>query len=385
MEGLHGLEQQQHAYNLFSWQSFIAANWPRDAGGGADTEAKIGEGGDNLTVWEAWLQDTDLLVPPGDEPRAWANGPRPLPPACRGIAANDVSRVGHLTKAPDLESAFVEPGNLGPLINQNGDFTRYQISVNEPYYRYFRAQGLYSATDLSTNPKIDFPKSSMETNEIGAMSIKASWMPLSERYDASRFHVSTILVLNPNGSCEKTEVALVGLHIAHKTSQAPQWVWSTFEHVDNAPTTGQGARTAYNFNNPECAPAECPINRSMPKPWDPTKKATPTQVVRIKAIPDSLAELNTKMQALLRSVDDQSVWANYELVGTQRPRRPDAIDDPIGAPWPRFLENTTMETFIQGSAPPTASSCTGCHNRATSFTGEFSDYSYIVARVPPPN
>ena len=31
---------------------------------------------------------------------------------------------------------------------------------------------------------------------------------------------------------------LVGMHVAHKTFWAPQWVWSTFEHVDNVPPAG---------------------------------------------------------------------------------------------------------------------------------------------------
>ena len=40
--------------------------------------------------------------------------------------------------------------------------------------------------------------------------------------------------------CSKSEVALVGLHIAIKTESRPQWVWSTFEHVDNVPPAGAG-------------------------------------------------------------------------------------------------------------------------------------------------
>ena len=40
--------------------------------------------------------------------------------------------------------------------------------------------------------------------------------------------------------CSKSAVALVGLHIAIKTLSRPQWVWSTFEHVDNVPPAGAG-------------------------------------------------------------------------------------------------------------------------------------------------
>ena len=31
-------------------------------------------------------------------------------------------------------------------------------------------------------------------------------------------------------------MGLVGLHVGHKTDSASQWLWSTFEHVDNFPT-----------------------------------------------------------------------------------------------------------------------------------------------------
>jgi len=35
--------------------------------------------------------------------------------------------------------------------------------------------------------------------------------------------------------CAKADIALVGLHIMIKTHYRPQWLWSTFEQVDNVP------------------------------------------------------------------------------------------------------------------------------------------------------
>ena len=43
-------------------------------------------------------------------------------------------------------------------------------------------------------------------------------------------------------------MGLVGLHIAHKTQHAPQWIWSTFEQVDNY----KGPDPS--FNDPACPP-----------------------------------------------------------------------------------------------------------------------------------
>src|SRR4029077_9459797 len=40
--------------------------------------------------------------------------------------------------------------------------------------------------------------------------------------------------------CSKSDIALVGLHIVIRTKDRPQGLWSTFEHVDNVPPTGEG-------------------------------------------------------------------------------------------------------------------------------------------------
>ena len=37
-------------------------------------------------------------------------------------------------------------------------------------------------------------------------------------------------------SWKAVTVGLVGFHIAQKTETSPQWIWSTFEHVDNLAT-----------------------------------------------------------------------------------------------------------------------------------------------------
>jgi hypothetical protein len=44
-------------------------------------------------------------------------------------------------------------------------------------------------------------------------------------------------------------VALVALHFVYKTPSRPQWIWSTFEHADNVPESGESPRTGHTFNN----------------------------------------------------------------------------------------------------------------------------------------
>src|SRR6202171_387029 len=98
-------------------------------------------------------------------------------------------------------------------------------------------------------------------------------------------------------------MGLTGLHIL--TKALPQWVWITFEQV----------------NNLSC-----------------------TAVQRRDPIPDNIAKVNKQMQALLAGTK----WKNYELVGVQTSAG--TADDPV------LLANTQIETLFQSR-----SSCLTCH------------------------
>ena len=61
------------------------------------------------------------------------------------------------------------------------------------------------------------------------------------------------MVLDPvTNTCKLQKMGLVGLHIVQKTPIRPQWVWSSFEHIDNVPEPGTtpsiGRR--FSFNDP---------------------------------------------------------------------------------------------------------------------------------------
>ena len=87
-------------------------------------------------------------------------------------------------------------------------------------------------------------------------------------------------------------MGLVGLHIAHKTQHQPNWIWSTFEHVANAPTQGQPipAGATYNFYDPQCTAngVACDTN-CVPQQWqseiDPNAFSLPRHAARGKRSP----------------------------------------------------------------------------------------------------
>ncbi len=166
--------------------------------------------------------------------------------------------------------------------------------------------------------------------------VKSAWKVISAA-DKGRFHTQTVLVYSPASknpkypaSCSTKLMGLVGLHVGHKTDSASQWLWSTFEHVDNAPTEADVAskkfKAKYNYYNPKCSAANCPPNKVPPRPWIPTKvSAFRSQVVRMNMFKGnefaftSADARNADALKLLLGVNSKSVWQNYELISTMWP------------------------------------------------------------------
>lgn len=369
-------------YDLFSWASFVALN-------SSPSGALPGETGDNETVWSTWMEDFQVLVADGQTPPSWGT-PMALPAACQGLSgARATSRViTHATKMDGVVGLF-DQAQAGPLIDRNGAYVRYEILMNEPMYDYIRDNRLYNQKGLRAFGEIDFPAGTLDGGEIGAIMVKAAWKIMGAGDDPARFHVSRAYVFDQHANrCTQERLGLVGFHVSTKTQSAPQWIWSTFEHVANAPDMGAADPGAqYNFFDPDCAshqPAEsCQPNALPDTPWNPQRPDQyAVQVERVTPIAAETAAMNALHQQAFRNLNPDSVWANYMLVGTQFPQRPADPTDPQGRPFPPFLANTTIETFLQGDTPPVSSSCIACHNRATATgAAKPSDFTYILSRV----
>ena len=106
----------------------------------------------------------------------------------------------------------------------------------------------------------------------------------------SQFYTRKALVWTPGSTnpgapatCAVSDVGMIGLHIATKVENTPQWVWSTFEHRNNVPDLSSlPAKQPYSFYNQNCK--DCtPVNKPPPRPWDPNKPGQPTQIARVTA------------------------------------------------------------------------------------------------------
>src|SRR4051794_17276860 len=124
------------------------------------------------------------------------------------------------------------------------------------------AEGLYRRG----NKKMERP--------TGSITVKAAWREVRPGENTDRYYQADALALVPSsGQCEKRSFVLIGLHIVHKTPGRPQWIWSTFEHIDNL----DGATPS--LNNPEkeqkLGTAPKPVDRNNP----PEPNPEPVQVV----------------------------------------------------------------------------------------------------------
>ncbi|HVE85060.1 MAG TPA: hypothetical protein VND93_19550, partial [Myxococcales bacterium] len=139
----------------FSWRMFIALNWPSLPTGKANQNRWLGAEGDGPTVWEHWMNSEDLFRKGGEPPPPWGTPP-PIPPECRGMKLKDIfapvvfsqdddSFTTHNDPtATNKGSAYIQAGQTGPLVDQTGRWTRFEIYVNEGFYDYVTRNKLYS-------------------------------------------------------------------------------------------------------------------------------------------------------------------------------------------------------------------------------------------------
>jgi hypothetical protein len=374
-------------FDDFSWREFIALNWPAVAGkrGVADSKRTIGDFSDSNTqvVWATWKADYELFQKEGMPPSEWSSFDALTPCADVPFDGSGHTRViGAFSKFGDFNQAGFGHNPFGPLVSQNSTYVRYEVRMNEAEFSFIRDHKLYL--------KSNFPAAGQQPLRFnnGSIEVKAAWRVLKDDESSSqkeKYYSMTALVLDPvASSCRTARLGLVGLHIVQKTALRPQWIWSTFEHIDNVPGSGAPVDITrqFSFNNPTkpqvLDPPTHPAPISTQNP--PVDAPKPMQVVRLKSIAASTAKTNDDYRKLLRG----TVWENYQLVVTQWPTQPQP-DDGAGAPFPgripkadgsmkdnpdpmTNIANTAMETYFQGNV---STSCMACHDIARNSSTDF--------------
>jgi hypothetical protein len=213
----------------------------------------------------------------------------------------------------------------------------------------------------------------------GSMAVKSAWMVLKggESNRSRYYHRKAWVRTRAPGSdkaptCTREEVALIGLHIVQKTLNSPQWIWSSFEHVDNLtnrrPADSPDAIAPFALHDASTdGLATHPV-------WPMSEPAVPFNVARVYPLHPAAIATNRRYVAALRALKvagpGDVLWQHYRLVTTQWPRDPRS-PQVEGVSFPRLLlngqaysyNNPVFETFFQDLTTDAheENGCFACH------------------------
>ena len=385
-------------FDDYSWRAFIALAWPASPSRRGDPDASAKLSGPGPRTFETFKPLWEVFHPDGSAPTAsFDSYDAPRYNACD---APDGFGDAVIASASGLEEvAQFGPGEmLGPLAAQNGKYVRTQTLYNRVAYDYIVSHKLYLRSAL---PPIPSPRPAVPVVQFpdGSVVIKAAWLDLAGFPAAlqSRYYSRPVTLRDANtGKCSAVTMGLIGLHIVQKTATRPQWIWSTFEQVDNVPPARPGAPGVFALSNgsSDPAPPENPL-LLVPLAPEPVKPFNVTRS-RVSPINPKTAYTNLMYGRLLKG----TIWENYQLVMTQWPR----VEGEQSVPVPASLSgdashtfpglgsaagsafaNVTMETFDQDRPQL---SCMNCHNRArlaADFMWSVLDHAYPPNLAPNPS
>lgn len=398
-------------WDTFAWQSFMAANWPVAQGtrGTPDTSQKIGavDGGGMPVpvVWMTSKSPNDVFLAQGAPPDPnWQT--QATVSECQSLPGYDPATsyvLGMVSKtAPQAFTAIDQapfPGSkqvVGPVVDQAGNYIRYDIRMSQSEFEYFLTYQYYNAANqiaaVQSNPITFQPpprggesylQKLPQNAQYGTVEYKASWRVLDPQVDiVSRYFRVNAFMVNPDGKCFGPQLmGLTGLHILRLTPSTPAtWFWATFEQVDNLtvpnppPTRPNGQPLTPTLGDGKTYPAGYKL--PMPpvvQPGLPLPPGTPVPVSRLTPIHDDAVPVTQSFQKLLAG----TVWENYQLIGTQFPVNPIQNGQPQGNGKGKgqcyaagtgnennakfqindcYLANVSMETYVQST------SCVTCHS-----------------------
>jgi len=445
---------EQDFLNCFGWQLFIAMNWPVNPGwpadpslaGEPDTQSTAAQFGvpptsgqpmGNAPVWASYKDASEIFLPGAPKPSGWgvetlvpsnctatgnlkafATGARKFMAATSESAINRKHRF-HLSSGTQvtLPDSIMEASG-GWLTDQSGNLVFFERKVGKAEFDYIVDNGLYDAANqlivaqnsdnrhpaglFDENGKLvrELPAQALPQEELGALELKAAWRVLTNKPELYGRYLTTVAWLQRPDTlqCTQEVVGLVGLHIINKTQTQPNFIWTTFEQVDNVPDGGATPPGGYSFNNPACTGDACTPNVARVQcdathtPPNCTPLDQPVQATRVNATPQDMQALNTAVQqTFAQKTQGQSVFQYYKLVNVLWSKTPNAPNDPGPGPNVKvplsygpfvsdqsvIVANTTMETYVQ------TDNCNDCHQYAAiAGTSKLaSDFSFLFGNA----
>lgn len=396
------MARAQMAADSLSWRTFIAINWPEDGMGKPDSTKCLGQTNDP-TVWQSWEELADLF---GDGNREISMKRKSFLSSYNrtdeaGMFDSDMLLFDSENRELNTFQANKDSVlSKWPVVDQNGNKTYFQTFYNPVMTDYIKRAnikslegvklftGSFPEVDRNISLRIGGHKSritrihfplyiknlldsciSVDLDEVkdsivylkesnGSIMVKAAWKIIGMGDDSSRFFTRDAVINEKHGTVH-VKVGLVAMHIAIKYTELPQWLWSTFEHVDNVPEM-KGHRVIANSKK-KYSYYNTIYGDSVNKSPDASGKA---RLARLRGISKNLHMLNSWIHNQMRKINPNSVWQYYDMVGSQWPTEPNIY--PMSPNYtsveePRYLANTVIENFAQNS------SCMNCHKDASVF------------------
>ncbi len=387
-------------FDEFSWQMFIALCWPVEQGKRGvplnpnDPNTFLKMSNTAPVVWTSYKNQYDLFGT--DNPTPWNSQTVQSSPVA---GANTNYVFLNSINARSIIHGEADESFSVPLIDQNQNYALFEIRYNEVQYDFIYEDSLFMSYNLlqyreAHGDTIAMPAST--ASEEGSIMVKAAWKTLISGDDDSRYYVVDEVVYDPvTNKNQKMKLGLVGLHIAQKLGEFPEWVWSSFEQVDNVPPSPASqaprARKPYSFNNGTDIPSTGDsgyFNKPDSTGINKDKSSrVPVQVNRLNQIPTTPEGQSTvDLNAVYQDAFAGNWMQYYELVITQWPTNPGQFKqnsqggiypEDSGQAFPvNGCVNTTMETYFQSQSDAAGSggnSCMSCHYQANNM-----DYSWSL-------
>jgi len=326
--------QIQSDIGTAAWEFFAFMNWPEvpNKRGVPDSTGSIGDPGP--TVWESFKNESEIFLQNGLHPASW-----------EALTEIPIARLHNSNPAGPVQPFQLSPREraaLGPvdsnwihylaepimidgqkICSEDANFIQYDVRSSRAYFDYvvnnpsgyplYNIQGQQAAlTDPSFT--FNFPTDTLE--------IKASWRILGPTADASRYWTAIGVYWDSFHVLRSARIGLTGLHIISKA--LPNWLWITFEQVDNPTTT-------YTYN--PATQNSCVVGQNgTPVGPNPSRNT-------------SFDPINQQWQQALAGTK----WQYYALMDTQ-------TEFVNSSQQPILMSNSQMETYFQPN-----SSCISCH------------------------
>ena len=349
-EVANGLDANNCDFHQFAWQSFINSVQPA---------------GNGELIFESWMPDYGVFVPSGTSVTPW--GQQPAAP-CSGSTAL-ASKQFVRPRTPKASGDAIDPNSStqatgDPLYDQANQLVYYSIWMNETEYNFITGCEFYNSSCITAAPQgTALPPGSIE--------VKAAWRQFSGAAPDDMYTIQGVV----GSACTPVTLGLVGFHLVINTPLHPEFIWATFEHVDNAPDCSNpqpAPADGWSFNNPNCVAngQPCQTNQSGVVPTqacrvNPWGGGSSQNVANIQAINASVQSTLAGLQSSNPDVyKAMAIWQNYEMTGNlwtvngQLPPNPNVQAGSLAN------ANLTMETFFQPDG-----NCFTCHQMNGPFSG----------------